>query len=65
MDVLEERTINCPYCGEPFEIEVDVSGGSKQDYYQDCPVCCRPIEIVARFDYDGNLYVTVKSEDEV
>ena len=38
------RRITCPYCGERFEAVVDVSGGSAE-YVEDCPVCCRPIEM--------------------
>jgi hypothetical protein len=44
----------CPYCGESFETAVDVSAGS-QDYVEDCPVCCRPIEMSVRVDDDGEL----------
>ena len=65
MEPIEEATINCPYCGEPICIEVDTSGGMKQDFYEDCPVCCHTIEVVATHDYAGNLSVTVKTEDDV
>lgn len=33
---------NCAYCGEPNETFVDESGAAKQDYTEDCAVCCRP-----------------------
>ncbi|MGB5261721.1 MAG: CPXCG motif-containing cysteine-rich protein [Gammaproteobacteria bacterium] len=46
--------VECPYCGEPVEIDVDTSAGS-QDYIEDCPVCCRPIEF--------NLHVGLSGED--
>ena len=35
--------VDCPYCGECFETDVEIYAGS-QDYIEDCPVCCRPIE---------------------
>jgi hypothetical protein len=41
--VLQQRTVECPYCGEPFETVVDLSSGSTS-YIEDCTVCCRPIE---------------------
>jgi hypothetical protein len=41
--VLQQRTVECPYCGEPFETVVDLSSGSTS-YIEDCAVCCRPIE---------------------
>ena len=35
----------CPYCGEELSVRLDISGGSKQSFIQDCEVCCRPIQI--------------------
>jgi hypothetical protein len=35
---------DCPYCGEPIELVVDVSIEA-QSYVEDCPVCCRPISV--------------------
>jgi hypothetical protein len=40
--MLEVQTYQCPYCGEPVEALLDLSGGDQQ-YVEDCPVCCRPI----------------------
>ncbi len=62
--MLEETWIDCPYCGEGFTTLVDGSGGS-QDYIEDCPVCCRPIECVAEVDDLGRLIqLSVRREDE-
>ena len=47
-------TLHCPYCGESFDTHVDLSAGS-QRYVEDCAVCCRPIEVHARVDDDGEL----------
>lgn len=52
--MLETITIDCPYCGERYATQVDLSAGS-QSYVEDCAVCCRPIEIVVRVDEDGEL----------
>jgi hypothetical protein len=52
--MLELHTVNCPYCGESFETNVDASGGS-QEYIEDCAVCCRPIVFTLIADADGNL----------
>jgi hypothetical protein len=52
--MLELHTIECPYCGESFETNVDASGGS-QEYIEDCAVCCRPILFSLTADDDGNL----------
>ena len=40
--MLEIQSYQCPYCGEPVEAVLDLSGGD-QHYIEDCPVCCRPI----------------------
>ena len=53
MDLLP-YTISCPYCGEPQEVELDLSGGS-QRYVEDCQVCCRPIEFAVDVDAAGEL----------
>lgn len=47
-------TIQCPYCGEPFDTAVDLSAGSFS-YVEDCQVCCQPIELVGDVDEHGAL----------
>ena len=62
--MLEEIAVDCPYCGEHFETVADISGGD-QDYIEDCPVCCRPIEFQVRVDAQGDLLeVNTFSQDE-
>lgn len=39
-------TVQCPFCGESFEITVDTSIDS-QRFTIDCEVCCRPFEVAA------------------
>jgi hypothetical protein len=46
--------IQCPYCGERFETQVDSSAGSTS-YIEDCQVCCRPIELSLEVAADGAL----------
>ncbi len=46
----------CPHCGEHIVIPLDPSGGSDQEYVEDCPVCCSPNVIHVEFfpaDADG------------
>lgn len=40
------ETIQCPYCGQSFEIGVDTSISS-QRFVTDCEICCRPMEVIA------------------
>ncbi|RPH32466.1 CPXCG motif-containing cysteine-rich protein [bacterium] len=37
-----EAWYTCVYCYEHNEVLVDLSGGAKQEYVEDCQVCCRP-----------------------
>ncbi len=52
--MLDMAQIDCPYCGEQFETGVDCSAGA-QEYVEDCPVCCQPIEMKTRVDPNGKL----------
>jgi transcription elongation factor Elf1 len=45
---MEEFTdLQCPFCGQTFEVVVDTSVAS-QRFTTDCEVCCRPIEVHAK-----------------
>ena len=56
--------VDCPYCGEQFETEVDSYAGS-QDYIEDCPVCCRPIECHLVIGLDGeSASLTTRRDDD-
>lgn len=55
----------CPYCGEPVDVEVDELGPSEESYVEDCSVCCRPWVVhVRREEQDGRIEVTVSLERE-
>ncbi len=59
----ETVTVGCPYCGEPFETAVDTSAGDA-DYIEDCPVCCRPIELRLRLAPDGEISLEARRDDD-
>ena len=40
----EEILIQCPYCWEAISILVDCSV-ERQEYIEDCQVCCQPISL--------------------
>ncbi len=40
---LETHSIQCPYCGEMIEIDVEKMD-EPQSLIEDCTVCCRPIQ---------------------
>jgi hypothetical protein len=37
----------CPYCGQQFELVIDLSAGP-QTFTTDCEVCCRPFDVEVR-----------------
>ena len=62
MDPEGFHEVQCPYCGEWIEVQIDVSAG-EQAYIEDCSVCCRPIEMRAFHAGDG-MAVEVRRDDE-
>ena len=64
---MSTQTITCPYCGESLEIFIDRSV-HRQEYVEDCQVCCRPIILTVTLDgpegeEDGDARVEARSED--
>ena len=57
-----EATVMCPYCGEINEIALDPGGGRRQEYVEDCQVCCRPWRVVVTYLPDGTADVSVEAE---
>lgn len=61
--MLPVTEVRCPYCGETIALAVDGSAGD-QHYIEDCPVCCRPIEVAVSFDEDGEAMLSVHGEND-
>jgi hypothetical protein len=40
----------CAGCGQWIETVVDESAGSRQQYVEDCQVCCQPNVLTVRWD---------------
>ena len=59
----DSATFWCAFCGEPNEIDVDLSAGRRQVYVEDCQVCCRPNLLRISFDAEGSVQVAAESED--
>lgn len=47
--------VDCPFCGEAFEIHA-TSEEKGQTLYQDCDVCCRPISMSIQVE-EGELQI--------
>lgn len=48
-----EATYICDSCGEEIVVPIDLSAGSRQDYVEDCPVCCHPMTLHVEIDDAG------------
>ena len=59
-----EASYTCNSCGEEVVIPVDPSAGARQEYIEDCPVCCRPNVNHVEIDEDGEMTVWSEAEDE-
>ena len=62
--MLISASADCPYCGEPNELEIDPSAGKRQTYTEDCQVCCRPWVVKVKLLGDGEASVSLYAEDE-
>ncbi|HEY8569950.1 CPXCG motif-containing cysteine-rich protein [Microbulbifer sp.] len=64
MGKIDEFSDQCPYCGETILVLIDTSAGS-QHYFEDCPVCCRPIQVLVSVDMEGQWTAQFKHEGDV
>lgn len=64
MNTIEQVTVQCPYCGESIELEIDCSI-FLQNYIEDCQVCCKPMTVDVSIDRRGFPVVIVKHENDV
>ena len=62
MDI-DEKESYCPYCGESISLLID-SSVENQEYVEDCQVCCSPILISVNIDYNENISIDIKKENE-
>ncbi len=61
--VVDEASLDCPYCGENISVLID-SSVEEQEYYEDCSVCCVPILFLVTIDVVKNINLIVKRDDE-
>ena len=58
----DEGTYTCDACGEEIVIPLDLSAGTRQDFVEDCPVCCRPNVIHVEVEEDGSVRLWGEAE---
>ena len=61
-----DDTLNwtCQYCGVENSIWIDLTIEGKQDFVEDCRICCRPNRIIVVRDYDENITIEARPVDE-
>ena len=58
---LETHSVECPYCGETIEVQVEAIP-EEQSYIEDCSVCCRPIQFNVTPNETGPEVVVSRSD---
>jgi hypothetical protein len=59
-----DAIVSCPYCGEIVEIVLDPGSGGRQEYVEDCEVCCQPWRVSVTYLRDGSADVHISAIDE-
>lgn len=57
-----EQVWQCACCGHENETIIDRTAGERQEFVEDCTICCRPNVITLRYNritegYDMEIYV--------
>jgi len=60
-DRMEEQSVQCPFCGQSFEISIDTSLAT-QRFVTDCEICCRPMEIRAECESGEIISLSVSGD---
>jgi hypothetical protein len=58
----DEAGYICDACGEEIVIPLDLSQGSRQQFVEDCPVCCQANTIHIEVEADGEPRVWAEAE---
>lgn len=59
----KHASIQCPYCEEPIDLFIDDTV-DRQQYVENCPVCCRPIDVSVMTGDDGEMAVAARAEND-
>lgn len=59
MDEHEFHSVTCPWCLESIEMPVE-PGAEMDQWVEDCPVCCHPMELRLTADAGGSSRLTAE-----
>jgi hypothetical protein len=57
-------TVECPYCWQQVEITLDPGSGARQEYQEDCEVCCRTWDVSVEYTHEGQAAVVLERADD-
>ncbi len=60
----EDVVWTCQYCGELNSVWIDLTISGKQDFIEDCRICCRPNRVIITTDEDNNIFIESRLSDE-
>jgi len=60
----EDAGYICNSCGEEIVVPLDITQGQRQEYVEDCPVCCHPNVIFVEFDTSGEANIWSRGEQD-
>lgn len=58
----DEASYICESCGEEIVIPIDPSAGARQEYVEDCPVCCCPNVVHVEIEEGGDARAWAQRE---
>lgn len=60
----DEMIWKCQYCGRENSVWIDLTVSGKQDFIEDCRICCRPNRVIITVDSEENIFVESRLSDE-
>jgi hypothetical protein len=61
----EDMVWTCQYCGVQNTVWVDLTIDGKQDFIEDCRICCRPNRIIiTTADVEEEAFIEARPSDE-
>ncbi len=60
MKIQETLSLQCPYCGEIMEIQIDCMEGN-QELTEECSLCFQPVTVAVMFSDNGVSSVDILS----
>jgi hypothetical protein len=64
MQTDDDLVWKCQYCGVENTVWVDLTAGDKQDFIEECRICCRPNRILIAVSNDEDIFIESRPSDE-